>query len=181
MSWLRRLLPGPQPPAAPEPNDAAPGWANEMIELFQKTARAQAKLAVKLDDLSSRVDGGFTHLEALQRAEPIAPSDLKWDDLLDAMDLLETAAGSSEAQASPALAEGLRRVLQRLERMLSQGSLERRASPGAAPDGRLFRVVGTHEEPGLPDGVVSRVVRAAVVRGDRVIREGEVLTNRRST
>lgn len=180
MSWFRRLFPGPPPREALEVG--APIWASELTEILQKTARAQAKLAVKLDDLSSRVDGGFTHLEAQhRRTEPVAASGLKWDDLLDAMDLLETAAGSSEAQANPALAEGLQRVLLRLERMLSQGSLERRAARGVPADGRLFRVVGAHEEPSLPDGVVSRVVRAAVVSGDRIIREGEVLTNRRST
>lgn len=179
MSWLRRLLPRSAASEAPE---ATPAWAAELAELVQKTSRAQARLALKLDDLASRVDGGFTSLETLHRqAEVPTAGALQWDDLLDAMDLLETAAASPEAQASPALADGLRRVLSRLERMLAQGSLERRAAHGVPPDGRLFRVVGAHEAPGLPEGVVSRVVRAAVVRGDRVIREGEVLTNRRLT
>ena len=51
---------------------------------------------------------------------------------------------------------------------------------GEAPDGRLFRVVGAEPSAALPEGVVARVVRAAVLRGDEILREGEVIVTRRS-
>ena len=187
MSWLTRLLrksevPEQQAPKQDEQSDPpVPDWALEMAEMLQKTSRAQAKLAVKLDDLASRVDGGFTQLEGLVKSsQRVQADEVSWDDLLDAMDILEAAVDSSEVRDIPALAEGLRGVVRRLERVLSKHSLTRLAPQGELPDGRLFRVVGSHPEPALPEGVVSRVVRAAVVRGDRVLREGEVLTNRRS-
>ncbi|MHB8874237.1 MAG: nucleotide exchange factor GrpE [Myxococcaceae bacterium] len=158
--------------------EGPPAWADELFELARKTARAQARLALKLEDLEAKVEGGFTELRQSARAAPApaSPTSLRWDDLLDAMDLLDEA---SRSAADASVADGLRQVLARLERVLAQASLVRHATPGAAPDGRLFRVVGAHLEETLPDGVVSRVVRAAVLCGDRVLREGEVLTNRR--
>jgi hypothetical protein len=49
---------------------------------------------------------------------------------------------------------------------------------GIAPDGRHFRVVGVQPQPGDPEGLIARVVRAAVLQGEQVVREGEVLVTR---
>jgi len=51
-------------------------------------------------------------------------------------------------------------------------------APGAL-DGRLFRAVGVVDRPDLADGAPAQVVRAAALVGERVVREGEVLINRR--
>ncbi len=184
MSWLSSLFGSSKPTsevAQPADDQVIQQWAVELGELVQKTARAQAKLAVKLDDVAARVEGGFANLEAQRKtSEPVSAEEVDWEELLDALDLLEAALASAEVVASPALGDGLRGVLRRLERVLSSHSLTRLKPRGELPDGRLFRVVGTHPEPELPEGVVSRVVRAAVMRGEQLVREGEVLTNRRS-
>jgi hypothetical protein len=40
-------------------------------------------------------------------------------------------------------------------------------------------VVGTDDVPSLAEGAIVRVLRAAVVQEGRVVREGEVITQRR--
>ena len=162
--------------------ESSPAWVDELAELLQKTSRAQARLGMKLDDLDRKLEGGFGELRASLAVTSRAPesSPARWDDLLDAMDLLEEAARSLDGEGVHAeTAEGLRRVLARLECFLDQNALQRLAPVGTAPDGKTFRVVGTAQRADLPDGVIARVVRAAVLSGGRVVREGEVLTNRR--
>jgi molecular chaperone GrpE (heat shock protein) len=70
-------------------------------------------------------------------------------------------------------------VTERLERFLDGSGLSRRAAASAPLDGKVFRVVGTVERTDLPDGSPVEVVRAAALAGDRLVREGEVLVNRR--
>ncbi|HLL54778.1 MAG TPA: hypothetical protein VK447_14590 [Myxococcaceae bacterium] len=143
----------------------------------------QARSAARMEELERKVEGGFEALRQAARA-PAAGDGLPllpWEELWDAMDALEDAAQSPAAGASPGLEEGLRRVLGRLERFVGHARLERVATLGEHPDGRLFRVVGTLEHPGLAEGAVSRVVRAAIVRDGHAVREGEVLINRRAS
>lgn len=151
----------------------------ELLEASQKGARAQVKLALKLEDLERKLQAGFADLRSAiaataSRERSALPV---WDDLLDALDLLEQATSSLEAGESTGVAEGLHGVSARLSRMLDQSSLRRLGSVGARPDGRLFRVVGTQARDELPDGTIASVLRAAVVRGDEIVREGEVLVN----
>lgn len=185
--WLQRFRRKPalgqrgdEHPAGQRP----PPWADGLAELLQKTSRAQARLGVRLDDLERKLEGGFTELRSSLAAAAVTPRasealPARWDDLLDALDLLEEAARSLDEAAQSAQSEGLRRVLSRLEGFLEQCALRRVSPVGSAPDGKVFRVVGTSHRPDLPEGVVARVVRAAVLSGGRVVREGEVLTNRR--
>lgn len=183
LSWLFRRLAAPSPRApppepAPAPTPEAPPWAVELADAVQKLARAQARLGLKVDDLNAKVDGGFSVLQTSLIAQAAQPKAPEWDELFDAMDLLDTVARGPEAGAHAALAEGLGGVLDRLTRLLARLSLERAAPTGGVPDGRLFRVVGNRHDPSLPEGAVSHVVRAAVLRGGQLVREGEVLTNR---
>jgi hypothetical protein len=69
-------------------------------------------------------------------------------------------------------------VVARLEAFLANSGLTRLAPLGELPDGRLFRVVGNQTHSTLPEGSVARVIRAAVVRGEQLIREGEAITVR---
>lgn len=188
--WLTRWFRPARATALPAPiedsalADEPPAWAAELLDLTKKSARGQVRLTMTVDDLKAQVEGGFSSLEAQAQAHSLVAgtaANPRWDDMLDAMDLLETVIVSPEAQATPALALGLRGVLARLGSVLEQNALERRAPRGSLPDGRLFRVVGIEMADDLPEGVISRVVRAAVLRGDQLIREGEVLTNRRMT
>lgn len=185
-SWLQRWFPRWDLAADAQSQEAPvepPAWVDELLGLMQKSARTRAWLGLRLDDIERKIEGGFASLQETLR-QPAQPGPgpqaevWVWDDLLDAMDLLEEAIQTASSQGDPAMADGLRGVLIRLERFLAQAQLERLGLPGLPPDGKLFRVVGTEQMPELAEGVITRVVRAAVLRGDRVVREGAVLTNR---
>ena len=200
LTWLNKLRGHPAPAAqtevpgwACELQDALhsldeglrvpPEWATELLEATQKLARAQAKQGARVESLESRLDAGFTDLRS-RAAAAAPPSPLNFDDLLDALDALDAAvtgvaAGPDRIDGSAPLAAGLRSVGERVQRFVTRAGLQRLAEVGAPPDGRYFRVVGEVCVPGLPKGVVARVVRAAVLQRERVLREGEVLINRR--
>lgn len=196
-AWLKRLFcgapaeqadrdsTGEMPPWAEdllqalEREPATPPWVQDLTENTQRAARASGKAALRVEELERKVEGGLADIQrALRDLRPAGGAELRWDELLDALDLLDEAAVSLPEGAAGA---GLRSVSARIERFLAQGGLERHAPLGAAPDGRLFQIVGTEEDEDLPEGAVTRVVRAAVTRGDRVLREGQVLTNRRTS
>jgi len=182
--WLRRLFAAPAlAPGLPGhglPAESPPAWATALLEAVQKSARAQARLALQVEDLERKLEGGLAEwrgsLSAQKGDAPgVAPgTELHWDELLDARDLLEEAA----RVADPVLASGLAGVMERLDRFLSRAGLRRLASLGHPPDGRFFRVVGTQPHPNLAEGAISRVVRAAVLRGEHLVREGEAITVR---
>jgi molecular chaperone GrpE (heat shock protein) len=175
-SSLRRLL---APPTLPE---GPPPWAAELSELVQKTSRAQSRLSVKLDSVEGKLEAGLQDLrEAIRLQEKAAAGSgegVGVGPVLDAMDLLEAAievAARAKRTEGDAVAEGLRRVLERLHEALDSKGIKRLSTPGEAPDGRYFRVVGGEARADLPPGMVSRVVRAAAACGGRVLREGEVI------
>ena len=181
-TWLRRLFIGrsevPGLPEATPPAESPPAWGTQLVEAVQKSSRAQARLALHVEDLERKLEGGLAELRgslsSLRGATSgnASASEPPWDELLDAVDLLEEA---SRVAADEALASGLRGVAARLERFLTSSGITRLASIGHIPDGRLFRIVGTQPHPSLAEGVMARVVRAAAVRGERLLREGEAI------
>ncbi len=166
--------------------DEPPPWAEELAVSLQKTSRAQGRVGARLEELERKVEGGFADLRSAIAAMAKAAGNqgggppVRWDELLDSIDLLTDVAASVDRQACPGLGEGLDAIAGRLGTFLEQESMVRVGARGMPLDGRVFRVVGTDDQPDLPDGVIARVVRAAVLRGDRVVREGQVITNRRS-
>jgi len=183
MSWLTRLFrpEQPDPPAsaeAPVPEEP-PEWALEMLEAIQKVGRAQAKAAARVEGLESKLEGGFADVRSAVAAARPATQSPKLDPVLDALDILDEARRSLVAAGWAQFEQGLGGVTERLERFLVDFGLARRALATEPLDGRLFRVVGTVERLDLPDGAPAQVVRAAALAGDRVVREGEVLVNRR--
>lgn len=171
-SWISRLFRTRRPPPALPPPDTA------LAEAEARAARAQARLALRLDELERKVEGGFADLRALLKevaTRPATPASLRWDDLLDALDRIEDAGRAVDRAAAPGFAEGLDAVIEKLERFLAQAGMARRSTRGVPPDGRLFRVVGTEPTAEVPVGTIARVVRAAVLAGERVVREGEVI------
>ncbi len=184
--WFRRRFTArsaaPALPGGPLPAESPPAWATTLLEAVQKSSRAQARLSLQVEDLERKLEGGLAEwrgLHASQRADApgVAPgTELCWDELLDSRDLIEEAART----ADPALASGLAGVTDRLDRFLSQAGLRRLAPLGHPPDGRFFRVVGTQPHHSLAEGAISRVVRAAVLRGEHLVREGEAITVRNS-
>ncbi|MDY7229682.1 hypothetical protein [Hyalangium rubrum] len=183
--WFRRLFAArPQAPSLPGealPPEVPPPWAMTLLEAVQKSSRAQARLTLQVEDLDRKLEGGFAEVRNSlsswkSAATGGAPdSSLRWDAVLDALDLLDEAA----QVADPALAPGLTGVAARLERFLGQSGLTRLVPLGHPPDGRLFRVVGTQPHDSLPEGAIARVVRAAVLRGEYLVREGEAITVRK--
>ncbi|KFE62429.1 hypothetical protein DB31_4139 [Hyalangium minutum] len=170
----------PELPQETDSTGTPPAWAAPLAEAVQKSARAQARWGLQLEELERKLEGGFADLRSALlsslSAPPGAPSQVapEWSELLDALDLLEEAI----RLADPALAPGLKGVVARLERSLSHAGMTRVAPLGQLPDGRLFRVVGTEPRPGLAEGSIARVVRAAVLRGGALLREGEAITVR---
>jgi molecular chaperone GrpE (heat shock protein) len=167
-----------------QPNDEGPLAEQlerrQLMETVQKLARSQAKLALRVEELDGKIEGGFADLgnRLDDLALPASADDTDWGELLDAVDLLCEAV--HQAGPGSPLAEGLTGVRARLERFLAQQGIERLTAEGQSPDGRLFRVVGSQPSPVLAEGVVTRVVRAAAVRGQQVLREGEVIVAGRS-
>lgn len=97
------------------------------------------------------------------------------------MDLLAHAIDALDPARDDGVADGLRGVLARLDRVLAEGGVTRLAPVGGAVDGKRFKVIGTEARSDLPPGAIARVVRAAALRDGQVIREGEVITARSST
>lgn len=175
------------PDAPADDTHDPPAWAAEMIGSLQKASRGQARVAARIEELEGKVEAGFADLRAsigILTSASHAQSDSsarRWDALLDSIDLLVEAAARVDREACPGLGEGLDAIASRLGGFLEQESMVRVGARGMAADGKVFRVVGTEDQPDLPDGVIARVVRAAVLRGDRVVREGHVITNRRTS
>jgi molecular chaperone GrpE (heat shock protein) len=159
-----------------------PDRSTEILEAIQKASRIQARLGARLEALEGKIEGGFTDLRTAVAGQAAATrSNVRWDDLLDALDLLEEAIRSIDRAQGHEAAEGLRGIASRLDRFLAQSGLVRVSAPARLTDGKLFRVVGTEQLPDLADGAIARLVRAAVLDGERVVREGEVTINRRSS
>jgi molecular chaperone GrpE (heat shock protein) len=137
-------------------------------------------LALQVEDLERKLEGGFAELRSALLSQKGAGTGAHagaappWDELLDALDLLDEAV----RLADPALAPGLMGVVARLGSFLSHAGLTRLVPLGQPPDGRLFRVVGTESHSSLAEGSIARVVRAAVLRGEHLLREGEAITVR---
>lgn len=169
-TWLRRLfirrsgVPGL--PEATLPAEPPPAWASLLLDAIQKSSRSQTRLALQVEDLEHKLEGGLAELRgslsSLRDAAPGNPSGREppWDELLDALDLLEEA---SRVAADAALASGILGVAARIERFLTSFRITRLTSLGHLPDGRLFRIVGTQPHPHFAEGAMARVVRAAAL------------------
>src|SRR5262245_33673979 len=137
ISWMRRLFSereqGASPPPAPAPERDA-----EILETIQKSSRAQARLAARIDAIESKLEGGFTDLRAAVAGAAPARTSIRWDDLLDAMDLLDEAIHAVGNMAGREAADGLRGIGSRLDRFLAQSGLARLSVPERLDDGRRF-------------------------------------------
>lgn len=182
LTWLRRLFIGRsgvhELPGTALPAESPPTWGTLLLDAVQKSSRAQARLTLHVEDLERKLEGGLAELRGSLSSLRSATSgnssgrEPPWDELLDALDLLEEA---SRVAADAALASGLMGVAARIERFLTSSGITRLTSIGHIPDGRLFRIVGTQPHPSFAEGAIARVVRAAALRGERLIREGEAL------
>jgi molecular chaperone GrpE (heat shock protein) len=129
--------------------------------------------------MESKLEAGFSDLRGMIETMGLASAaSLSFDECFDAMDGLEEAARLAPDEAH---AQGIRAVSGRLERFLTRAGFQRLADTGEAPDARQFRVVGTEACDAVATGQVLRVVRAAISRQGKLVREGEVIVSMRST
>ncbi len=154
--------------------------SSELVENVKKLARAHGRTALRVEEIERRVLAAAAGPSPRtdQRASPVAEPLAAASELLDALDLLDHVVTSTAFAASPSAIQGLERVRARLTEFLGANGYERIAPWGQVPDGTLFKVVGTEVDPRVPSQAVTHVVRAAVRRGDCVLREGEVITAR---
>ena len=153
--------------------------AGDIADLLQKIARTQARQGLRLEEIESKLEGGFADLRgAIDKVTLPSDSSLSFDECFDAMDALEEAARLTTDEAQ---VQGLRAVLDRLDRFLKRAGFERQTATGDTPDARRFRVVGTEASATLDPGKALRIVRAAVNRQGKLVREGEVIVSMRTT
>lgn len=180
MHWLTRLFRRRSPDLPAEPPPPAPDWAVSLLEAVQKVGRSQAKVTARIDGLESKLEGGFSDLRTtISAMRPVSPEGAKLDPVLDALDILDAARRTLTASGQVTAEQGLAGVTERIERFLGDSGLRRHAIAHDPLDGKLFRVVGTVERVDLPEGAPAEVVRAAALAGEHLVREGEVLVNRR--
>ncbi len=179
MSWIARLFGSRRLAAATADDEESDDYLAELVDLAQKIARTQARQGLRLEEIESKLEAGFSDLRGMvEKVDLGSASSLSFDECFDAMDGLEEAARLAPDEAH---AQGIRAVSGRLERFLKQAGFERLADVGETPDGHRFRVVGTEDCDALAAGKVLRVVRAAVSRQGNLVREGEVIVSMRST
>ena len=176
MKFLKRLFHREAPASPPF---VAPAVADpEVLEQLQKLSRASARTALRLEDLEKKLEGGFADLRS-QLSAPKVADQPRPEELFDALDALDEACVNARA-LQPELAEGLERVARRVEEVTLKQAWVRVRPHGQPPDGRLFKVVGAVQTPDLADGLVARVVRAAITSRDgATVRQGEVITSRK--
>lgn len=181
-SWLRdRLwlaLPTPKADveSLAEDRESKPVWVDDILDAVQKVGRAGAKQSARVESMLGEIDESVRSVAQLAR-RPATGDPLQLDEVFDALDALDAALGFL---TEPNSVEGLRRVHERLTRFCERAGYTRVAALGAVPDPRIMRVVGIDD--GSPDGgaggAISRVVRGAITRDGRLVREGEVIVMR---
>jgi len=139
------------------------------IDLGRKAARSGTKVEARLESLEHTV---AELVELGRRRDDVFFAPLM--DALDGLDAARAALGDGHYQGAEA---GLAGIQQRLEALLAGAGYERHAAVGEPVDGRLQRVVGTRADAGAARHTVVRVVRAAVTRGEVVVRCGEVIAS----
>jgi molecular chaperone GrpE (heat shock protein) len=156
-----------------------PTWADELLEGLQKQSRTLVKQGARLDASLGALDARVGALHDVLKASPAsaAPTAIRLDDVFDALDALDEARRLVD---EPHLSVGLSRVSERLCRFCERAGYTRLAPVGELPDARLLRVVGTEHDTGIGTGRITRVVRAAIVAGTTLVREGEAILSQES-
>jgi molecular chaperone GrpE (heat shock protein) len=174
----------PRPPIATPvdmpPAEVRPAWAGEILESLQKQTRSAAKQTARLEGLLGESSAQLQETHALVQALHESPAQreaaqLVPEELFDALDALDEAATFVQ---EPNLSEGLQRVHARIASYCARLGYARLAAVGGEVDARTMRVVGAQTSPALPPGAIVRVVRAAIVAGNALVREGQVIVNR---
>lgn len=179
--WLRRRL-APPPLPSPEEERERPEWADELLSAVQKQTRAAAKQSARLEqaigELTENVNALREQVQKDQAQHKTEHDSARQASAAPPQELFEALDALNEAlrvTREPHLAEGLSRVRDRLVQSCARQGYTLLGARGERPDGRFLRIVGTEAGTDAVRGTISRVVRAAVLEGDRLVREGEVI------
>jgi GrpE len=176
VSWLRTLV-GERRPAgalsAPQRAGTSPELS-DVVEALRKSARATLRLDTRVDALEGQLDALGADVRSLLEHSRRGEDEF-WVPLMDALDRLDLARDAIDAGEVAGAGAGLAAISSRLEELLASAGYARYARRGVPVDGRLQRVVGTASVADSPEGSVTRLVRAAVTRGEVVVRTGEVI------
>lgn len=174
---MRALFNRAKPETDAEPE--TPSWAAELLEALQKQGRTQVKQAARLEATLAEHATRIAELgadlarqrerEQEQSARALAH---EYTPLFDALDALDEAQRST---ADPHVRTGLALVSERVQQFCERAGFARIDALGRPADPRRFRVIGTEPLAHGPAGYVQRVVRAAIVHGEQLVREGEVI------
>lgn len=158
-----------------------PPWVDDLLEAVQKQTRAAAKQAARVETAFSELDAQLTVLASAAKkqaapnaSEPRASPEARFDDLFDALDALDEA---QQLAREPHLAEGLARVRERLLKFCERAGYTRLVPLGEPLDPKVMRAVGTEAAEGVDKGRITRVVRAAIFAGAKLVREGEAIVS----
>ncbi len=143
----------------------------EAHETSRKLLKALGRSSLRIEQIETMVSS-IAKLDAPPK-EAVHRGDL--DDLLDALDQLDRAIASTASRGLDDLETGLVGVRDRLEGFAGSLGLSRLRAVGIPVDATRFRVVGSREQDGAPSDQVVEIVRAAVLDGARLMREGEVI------
>ena len=143
--------------------------SSESSETLRKLTRSLGRTSLRIEEIERKVD-------AAQTARDPASESADFGLLFDALDLLDRMSRATQQTDLREVSVGLEGVSGRITRFLDSAGYTRLAAVGGVPDGQLFKVVGTAPAEHAPPGTIITVVRAAVRRGDHVVREGEVIT-----
>ena len=153
-----------------------PVWVDELLEAQHKQSRASVKQAARLESALAEQRTSITELAAKldrnDRAAGLHARAQSYEPLFDALDALDEA---RRLCVQPELAAGLALIAERIVRFCEQAGFRRSDGLGGPPDARICRVVGAEPRPGWPNGHVSRSVQAAILHGERVLREGRAI------
>ncbi len=201
---LRRWL-SPVPPSRPPPPKPPDAPIDKLLDGLTVLGRTVGRLLVRVESLEGQVKtelaavrGDLAKLEPQPQLSDLFSLADTLNDLLQqvdegglsllargelaAMSVTELAA-LAESDAPNPRARDLKRALSsslgRLDRFLAGLGIAHVGRTGEEADARVLRVVDVVEREDLADGVIVSVVRPGFVRGSRVLREGDVVVNRR--
>jgi molecular chaperone GrpE len=94
---------------------------------------------------------------------------------LEAVDSVERAL---TMESEPAVAEGLRGLLDQMEAILERQGVQRIGAPGEPFDPSRHEAVAVRNDDEVPDRTIAEVARSGWARDDRVLRPAQVVVSR---
>lgn len=186
MRWVRKLFSSPAPHQLEASQAQEAGWKSATDSLQAATSKIQRTLTkqeLSRDAQFQKLAAQISALSTLAAANaPSEPPGAKGQLLVERQDVFELANAldsldrmSRLADLDSGLVQGIESVKQRLEGVLRGIGVDRKACWSGPPNGRIYRVVGAQPGADRPPGDVTEMVSSALLQGEELFREGQVL------